>query len=100
MPGGDRTGPKGAGSRTRRGMGFCRGYQQPGFTYQNAGFQGGLGYGHRGGGRGWRHRFYATGIPGWVLPTQESQTSDLKAQADFLKTQLDAIQKRLNELEA
>ncbi len=98
MPGGDRTGPMGGGPRTGRGLGFCSGYQQPGFTYQAGGFQGRLGFGRGGAGRGWRHRFFATGIPGWVPPTQEQETADLNAQADFLKSQLDAIQKRLEEL--
>jgi len=100
MPGRDRTGPMGAGPRTGRGMGFCSGSQQPDLADQTAGFQGRLGFGRGGAGRGWRHRFYATGIPGWVPPTQEQETADLKAQADLLKTQLDAIQKRLKELEA
>jgi hypothetical protein len=51
-----------------------------------------------GAGRGWRHRFYATGIPGWAAPTLEQETADLQAQANLLKTQLDAIQKRIEEL--
>jgi hypothetical protein len=51
-----------------------------------------------GAGRGWRHRFYATGIPGWAAPTPEQETADLQAQANLLKTQLDAIQKRIEEL--
>lgn len=98
MPGGDRTGPLGAGPRTGRGMGFCGGYQQPGYGFQAGGFRGGFGFGRAGAGRGWRNRFYATGIPGWVPPTPEQETADLKAQADMLKTQLDAIQKRIEEL--
>lgn len=31
MPGGDRTGPMGAGSMTGRGMGVCAGNARPGF---------------------------------------------------------------------
>jgi hypothetical protein len=53
-----------------------------------------------GGGFGWRHRYYATGVPGWVMPTLEQETADLKAQADWLKGQLDAIQKRIEEITA
>jgi hypothetical protein len=49
-------------------------------------------------GRGWRHCYYATGVPGWVAPTPEQETADLKTQADWLKEQLDAIQKRIEEL--
>jgi hypothetical protein len=59
-------------------------------------FRAGFGFG--GGGRGWRHRFFATGIPGWVTPTPEQETADLVAQADWLKEQLDAIQKRIEKL--
>lgn len=98
MPGGDRTGPQGAGPRTGRGMGYCSGYDQPGFANQAPGFRGGFGFGRGGTGRGWRHRYYATGVPGWVTPTPEQETADLKAQADWLKGQLDAIQKRIEEL--
>ncbi len=99
MPGRDRTGPQGAGPRTGRGMGYCSGYDQPGAINSPAVLRGGgLGFGRRGAGRGWRHRFYATGIPGWVTPTPEQEAADLKAQADLLKTQLDAIQKRIEEL--
>ena len=46
MPGGDRTGPRGYGARTGRGLGYCAGYDAPGYAY-------GPGYGYgRGGGRG------------------------------------------------
>jgi hypothetical protein len=96
MPGGDRTGPMGAGPRTGRGMGYCSGYNWPGYTHPDLGFRSGFGYG----GRGWRHRFFATGVPGWVTPTLEQETADLKAQAEWLKVQLDAIQKRIEEIES
>ena len=51
-------------------------------------------------GRGWRHRFYATGVPGWVSPTPEQEIADLNTWADQLKTQLDAILKRIEELKS
>lgn len=98
MPGGDRTGPQGAGPRSGRGMGYCSGNNQPGFANLPGAFQGGFGFGRWGAGRGWRHRFFSTGIPGWVPPTPEQETADLNAQADLLKTQLDAIQKRIEEI--
>jgi hypothetical protein len=75
-------------------MGYCSGYNQPGFTSPIPGFSSGFGFG----GRGWRHRFYATGVPGWLMPTPEQEAANLKAQADWLKGQLDAIQKRIEEL--
>ena len=46
MPGGDRTGPRGLGSRTGRGLGYCAGYDNPVYTKGS-----GMGFG-RGGGRG------------------------------------------------
>lgn len=100
MPGRDRTGPQGAGPRTGRGMGYCGSNDQSEFVNPAPGQRSGFGFGRRGAGRGWRHRFYATGIPGWVPTTPEQETADLKAQADLLKTQLDAIQKRIDELTA
>jgi hypothetical protein len=98
MPGGDRTGPLGAGPRSGRGMGFCSGYDRPGFVNLASSFRGRLGFGRGGGGRGWRHRTFATGVPGWAATTTEQETADVKAQADWLKGQLDAIQKRIEEL--
>jgi len=32
MPAGDGTGPDGKGSRTGRGLGYCAGYNTPGYT--------------------------------------------------------------------
>jgi len=98
MPGRDRTGPLGAGPRTGRGMGYCGVYDRPGFANLTASSRGWFGFGRGGGGRGWRHRFYATGIPGWVSSTPGQEIDDLKAQADLLKAQLDAIQKRIEEI--
>jgi hypothetical protein len=98
MPRGDRTGPLGAGPRTGRGMGYCAGYSWPGYANQTPGFRSLYSFGSGGAGRGWRHRFFTSGIPGWVPPTPEQETADLKAQADRLKAQLDAIQKRIDEL--
>jgi len=98
MPGGDRTGPLGAGPRTGRGLGYCSGYNRPGFANPVPEGRGWLGFGYRGMGHGWRNRFYATGIPGWAAYTPEQEAADLKAQADWLKGQLEAIQKRLEEL--
>jgi len=46
MPGGDRTGPRGLGARTGGVLGYCAGYDAPGYAYGP-----GFGYG-RGGGRG------------------------------------------------
>lgn len=104
MPGRDRTGPIGAGPRTGRGMGYCGGYEQPGFNHPSSGFRGGSGYGRAGIGRGWRHMYYATGLPGWARPSAapvapEQEMARLKNEADWLKNQLESLNHRIEELE-
>ena len=67
MPRGNRAGPRGMGPMTGRGMGYCTGYNTPG--YMNPGGFGfyGRGRGAFGGrGRGFRNMYYATGMPGWM----------------------------------
>lgn len=98
IPAGDRTGPMGAGPKTGRGLSYCSGHHQLGIARPARGFAGAYG-GRRGSmGRGWRHRFYAIHIPGRAAFTPDQQTTDLKAQADWLTQQLDAAQKCLKEL--
>ena len=104
MPRGDRTGPMGAGPMTGRGAGWCAGYERPGFAASTPGR--GLGLGYRGGGRGWRNMYYATGLPGWAragavppVPAAEQELADLKAQATWLAGRLDDIQKRIEDME-
>lgn len=121
MPAGDRTGPMGMGPMTGRADGYCGGYDMPG--YANPTFGRGFGLGWGGGwGRGWRWRnwYYATGVPGWARfgygpawvtppvwaygpyagpPTREQEAGFLKAQAEWLQKQLEAIEKRVSELE-
>ncbi len=118
MPGGDRTGPVGAGPRTGRAAGFCAGYGMPGFAGPGFGFGRGMGFG-RGGGRGWRHRYYAAGVPGRGrgrfgyaaqnreappvdMPTEgdpRMELADLKDQSSYLQQTLDRVQRRIEELE-
>lgn len=128
MPGGDRTGPMGAGPRTGRAAGFCTGYNRPG--YANFGPRGGFGYGRGGGrgfgrgggGHGWRNRFYATGLPGWMRERDyyddepyyhdrpetsarsgisgRNELADLKRQAANLSEALDEVNHRIEELES
>jgi len=114
MPGGDRTGPRGMGPMTGRGMGYCTGYDVPGYVNPATGFGLGRGRGWWGGGRGWRHWYYATGLPRWARTgyapawaygpymqpmTDEQETEQLKNQAEALRRELDAITQRLEELE-
>ncbi len=115
MPGGNGTGPMGIGSMTGRAAGFCAGFGMPG--YANApvrrGFGAGYGRGRefrgRNAGRGFRHMFQATGLPGWrrfggygvpykeTDPDFEEQT--LKNQVSALQSELDFVKKRLSEIE-
>jgi hypothetical protein len=111
MPRGDRTGPLGLGPMTGRAMGYCAGYPVPG--YAKPGFpRFGLGLG--GYGRGWRHMYFATGLPGWAragwLPawgmppvyrplSPEQEAELLKQQAKILSDQLAALNERIAELE-
>jgi len=107
------------GPMTGRGAGYCAGYDVPG--YMNAapgrgpGYGRGVGYG-RGGwghGHGYRHWYHATGLPAWArfpaspwgaapewgAPTKEQEAEGLKAQAEWLQEQLNAIQQRIDELD-
>lgn len=67
-------GPLGAGLMSGRGAGFCAGYGVPGYVNAVPGRGFGMGFGRDpgargrgfGGRRGWRHMFYATGLPGWM----------------------------------
>ena len=128
MPGGDRTGPVGAGPMTGRGAGFCAGYDVPGYMNNTPGrgFGGGRGWGmgrgFRGGGRGWRHQYYATGLPGWareasypypyssVMPSDPGTSRDTKAaqaeelmslkeQTRYFKGVLEELEERVNKLQ-
>ncbi len=113
MPRGDGSGPSGMGQMTGRGAGFCAGYEAPG--YMNPGL--GRGFGGRGGGRGWRNMYHATGLPGrgrgaWCAPNggaamqypqQAPGAQDEKAYLEncvkSLEGELSDIKKRLQEIE-
>ncbi len=71
MPRGDRTGPYGAGPMTGRGAGHCAGYSTPGYI-NPVGGRFGRGFG---GGRGYRHRRYTAGVPGWGYDNWAMETA-------------------------
>ena len=95
MPNGDRTGPDGRGPMTGRGMGYCNGFQTPGFM--NSGF--GRGF-RRGFGRRWSQRF--SGVePSFFRPAQPTKEEEVKMLETELKNineDKQAIEKRLKEL--
>lgn len=87
MPGGDRTGPFGQGPMTGRGAGFCRGFgggRGPGL---GRGFNRGRGFG-MGRGLGFDR--------GYV---EESEVEMLRREAEYLGSSLEAVNKRLEQLE-
>ena len=116
MPGGDRTGPWGAGPMTGRAAGHCAGYGRPGFMNpqfgrghgSGGGWAGAHGRGGFGGGRGWRHWYHATGLPRWarfggavppaVEPGPDEERRFLESQAAALQDELEAVRARLNVL--
>jgi len=103
MPRGDRTGPQGRGPMTGRRLGYCAGYDSPGYT---RGFGGGYGYGFgwgrgRGWGRGWGwSRQWDERVP---LPVErstpevstEEQVRLLQNEFNTLKERLDALLEKL-----
>jgi len=104
MPGRDGTGPVGMGAMTGRGAGMCARVGMSGYENAVPGRGFGMGYG-----RGRRNRFYATGQPGWMRfggyagpdrnPDTGMERQSLKSQADALQSELNAIKKRLSEIE-
>ena len=109
MPRGDRTGPDGYGPRTGRGLGFCNGYGNPGYMTPGGRGMGlgrgyGRGYGY-GRGMGWRSAwqgravnpsYYGAPVPRMSV---EDEKAELKAYMKGLSSELEALQKRLEELE-
>ncbi len=113
MPAGDRTGPMGMGSMTGRRAGFCTGNNAPGYANN---FAPGPGFGRRGGGRGRRNMYWATGMTGWqrgynnpywnepyAAPAPEVNEGQnleaLKNQAKYFEGALNEINERIKKLE-
>jgi len=122
MPAGDRTGPVGYGPMTGRASGFCAGYDAPGYANPGFGFGRGRGRG-RGGGFGFRGGFgpgfgrgpgrgfgfgrpWAAPYPGNgyspapAAPTPQDELSVLRQESEYLKTELENINKRISELQS
>jgi len=110
MPQGDGTGPNGAGPMTGRAMGYCAGFNSPGFM--NLGFGRGAGRGmafRRGFGRGfaWRARAMPiqVAVPQTVQPvmqpaviTKDEEKQYLQEELKILKQEMQEIEKRLKEI--
>lgn len=113
MPQGDRTGPMGQGSMTGRLLGFCSGYNSPGYTKgASRGMKSGMGRG-AGFGRGrqmfnnvapaqnfnWPFSGFFNNMPWSQNISKDDEIKMLKAQAETLKKNQNDIEKRLSELE-
>lgn len=109
MPGGNRTGPLGFGPRTGRGMGYCAGYNMPGYTNPGAGFGRGRGMGFgRGRGFGWRAfsplpgpaPYYGPAYPDYSYPqpSPDEEKTYLEGLVKNLEGEMKEIKERLKEL--
>lgn len=109
MPRGDGTGPMGMGNKTGRAAGYCAGSGMPGFANRPGGPGYGAGFGR---GRGFFGRWFGRGFggrggnrwagmagPGWMADP-ESERLALQQQAEALGSELEAVKKRLAEVEA
>ena len=121
MPRGDKTGPRGDGPMTGRGAGFCGGAGYPGHANRGIGIGSGrwkaraLRFGRGGaGGCGYRHRYFETGMPGWMRSiwfdeygestegapvNREGEVALLKKQAASFESALEDIHRRLESLQ-
>ncbi len=103
MPGGDRTGPVGAGPMTGRRLGFCVGNDEPGAFYNRGygfGRGAGMGYRHGLGSRfGRRFMWRSAPVPEYETGTGnekkyiEREIEDLKEHLSFLEDKLSKLKK-------
>jgi len=97
MPGGDKTGPQGAGPMTGRQMGFCVGENQAGGNYPRT--FGGRGFG-RGRGMGWGNRSRFGRFEEEVIndaSPDASKVESLEKEIIALKEQLASFGKQLSK---
>ena len=115
MPGFDGTGPMGAGPMTGGGWGNCnpsgRYYGAPRYGL-GRGFRGGFGRGRGAWGRGFGRQGAYAPAAGWYGPaygapygnpypmTPDDEMNMLRDEANGIKNELDAINKRIEELES
>jgi len=92
MPNGDGTGPNGQGSMTGRGLGFCAGFNSPGYMNpgRGRGFRQGMG---RGFGRGFGFRQ----VQPQVI-TESEEKAMLNQELEAIKAEQKEIEARLKEL--
>ena len=118
MPYGDRTGPRGLGPRTGRALGYCAGYDTPGYT-KGPGMGLGRGWGRgfgRGRGIGWgRGMGWGRGF-GWGTPiypfygtpinvnvpvaplSKEDRLSMLTQEKEYLESEMTQIKNAIEDI--
>lgn len=121
MPGGDRTGPMGQGPMTGRALGYCAGYDRPGYanSWPRGGFGRGFGWGRgmgrgrgwgrgMGFGRGWWHGgaypgyapgYYREQAPVYQPPSREGELKMLQDELKYAEEDMKAMRERIAELE-
>ena len=109
MPGFDGSGPSGRGPMTGGGRGYCNPASSYGFERSFSSRGVGFDYGR---GRGYRHVYRETSLPRWArrrsdwpgpyrepYHSREDEIRMLKEKADALKADLNAIERRMSDLE-
>ncbi len=90
MPRGDRTGPDDAGLMTGRRMGYCAGYDEPGYTTgSGCGRMNGRGRGRSCGGRRYGRYHVSADV---------SEKTLLENEIRILKDQMESLEKRLRRI--
>jgi len=114
MPRGNRRGPAGAGPMTGRGMGYCAGYDVPGYASGPGGGMGAHygygrgpgrgrmgGYRHPGRGMGWGRPVYPWGYgEEWDPRLQAPPAVDRETRASYLKEEIDMLSAQLEHLKS
>lgn len=104
MPNRNGTGPAGMGSMTGRGMGYCSGYDTPGFANRGGGYGGGYGMGFRqgrgrGGGFGRGYGMGIGGFGGYAAPVNPvSEKEYLQNALAAAENETKAMKERLEQL--
>ena len=100
MARGDKTGPDGRGPLTGRGLGYCAGYDEPGYTAGGASFRRGRGFFGRGRGRGFSgsgRGFFRAGTGAYYDAEPVDEKTSLEAEKSYLEKRLAGINTRLGE---
>ena len=100
MPWGDKTGPMGMGPRTGRAMGFCSGFNAPGYMNAGPGFGRGRGFGR--GFRRWAVMPQDAWYPAQPMPqpTKAEEIAELKAQKEAIEAERNAIAEDMKAIDA